>query len=166
MEKKKSKFDIPSFQSNIPLVRKALIDTLCQRPDYSSCYLDLTHAYIKGPFIFENKFKLNKFVKILNLITLLLETHFLSGLISLLNLGIASLSDLFLCLILKESETRNLSLPSLSSLSSLSFPHSLIPSSLSFPHYLIPSTRPRSFIHVQNQCPITFHVVAITFSHQ
>ena len=157
MEKIKSKFDIPSFQSNIPLVRKALIDTLCQWPDYSSCYLDLTHAYIKGPFIFENKFKLNKFVKILNLITLLLETHFLSGLISLLNLGIASLSDLFLCLILKESETRNLSLPSLSSLSSLSFPH-----------FLIPSTRPRSlyFIRVQNQCPITFHVVAITLSHQ
>ena len=129
----KSKFDIPSFQSNIPLVRKALIDTLCQRPDYSSCYLDLMHAYIKGPFIFENKFKLNKFVKILNLITLLLETHFLSGLISLLNLGIASLSDLFLCLISKESETRNLSLPSLSS---LSFPHSLISS---LPHSLIPS---------------------------
>ena len=146
----KSKFDISSFQSNIPLVRKALIDTLCQWPDY----LDLTHAYIKGPFIFENKFKLNKFVKILNLITLLLETHFLSGLISLLNLGIASLSDLFLCLILKESETRN-----------LSFPHSFIPS---FPHFLIPSTRPRSlyFIRVQNQCPITFHVVAITLSHQ
>ena len=164
----KSKFDIPSFQSNIPLVRKALIDTLCQWPDYSSCYLDLTHAYIKGPFIFENKFKLNKFVKIWNLITFMLELeiHSLSGLISLLNLGIASLSDLFLCLISKESETRNLSLPSLSSLSSLSFPHSLIPSSLSFPHYLIPSTRPRSFIHVQNQCPITFHVVAITFSHQ
>ena len=162
MEKIKSKFDIPSFQSNIPLVRKALIDTLCQWPDYSSCYLDLTDAYIKGPFIFENKFKLNKFVKILNLITLLLETHFLSGLISLLNLGIASLSDLFLCLISKESETRNLSLPSLSS---LSFPHSLIPS---FPHSLIPSTRPRSlyFIRVQNQCPITFHVVAITLSHQ
>ena len=104
----KSKFDISSFQSNIPLVRKALIDTLCQWPDYSSCYLDLMHAYIKGPFIFENKFKLNKFVKILNLITLLLETHFLSGLISLLNLGIASLSGLISLLNLGPSGVPNL----------------------------------------------------------